>query len=206
MITDIEDYFALGCGRCERHATPDCSTRRWIHGLNTLRRICRDAGLEERVKWGHPCYIHAGRNICILGAFRDNFRLTFFNAALMKDPEGVLEKQGANTHVPDMLRFVDNHAPEILEPVIRAYLAEAMGYAEAGLKPPKDDRELALPEELVEALDADPELAEAFHALTPGRQKSYVINLNGAKKPETRVSRIKAFRGKILAGKGATER
>jgi len=206
MITDIEDYFAKGCGRCARFATPDCAARTWGAGLAALRQICRETGLEETVKWGHPAYMHAGRNIAVLGAFRGDFRLSFFNAALMKDPEGILEKQGPNTPAADMVRFTDEAGPERLAPLLRAYLAEAMGYAEAGLKPPRDARELALPDELVGALDADPELAEAFHALTPGRQKSYVINLSGAKKPETRIARIAKFRPRILAGKGAQER
>lgn len=206
MITEIEDYFAKGCGRCERFATPDCSTRKWADGLGDLRRICLEAGLVETVKWGHPCYMHAGRNIAIIGAFRGDFRLSFFNAALMKDPEGVLETQGPNARHPDMIRFGDNSQVAKRAPVIQSYLQEAMGYAEAGIKPPKEESKIELPVELVDALDADPELAEAFHNLTPGRQKSYVINLNSAKKSETRVSRIAKFRDKILAGKGANER
>jgi uncharacterized protein YdeI (YjbR/CyaY-like superfamily) len=81
-----------------------------------------------------------------------------------------------------------------------------MAHAEQGLRPPREEHSLDLPDELVAALDDDPELAEAFHALTPGRQRSYVINLANAKKPETRVSRISGFRSRILAGKGAMER
>ncbi|MDH3264277.1 MAG: YdeI/OmpD-associated family protein, partial [Paracoccaceae bacterium] len=173
---------------------------------NDLRRICRQSGLVETVKWGHPCYMHAGRNIAIIGAFRGDFRLSFINAALMKDAEGVLERQGPNSRHPDMIRFTDNAQVAAMEPVVLSYLKEAMGYAEAGLKPPKEAREIELPDELVEALDSDPELAEAFHDLTPGRQKSYVFNLNSAKQPATRTSRIARFRNKILAGKGATER
>ncbi|MEC9196325.1 MAG: YdeI/OmpD-associated family protein [Pseudomonadota bacterium] len=206
MITEIEDYFKKGCDRCARFATPDCSTRLWAEGLRDLRRICCDAGLEETVKWGHPCYMHAGRNIVIMGAFRGDFRLTFFNAALMTDPERVLERSGPNSRHPDVLRFADNDQVVAREPVIRAYLAEAMAYAQEGRKPPRDDVVLEFPEELTEALDADAELAEAFHALTPGRQKSYVINLRNAKKPETRTARIIGFRDKILAGKGALDR
>lgn len=206
MITDIEDYFTKGCGRCERFATPDCSTRRWQDGLNALRRICRDIGLAETVKWGHPCYMHAGRNIALFGAFRDDFRLSFMNAALLKDPEGILVANGPNTQTRNIIRFRDNGQVAKMEPVIRAYLAEAMGYAEAGLTAPKAQGEIELPEELVAALDSDPELAEAFHNLTPGRQRSYVINLNGAKQSATRVARIAKFRDRIIAGKGALER
>ena len=206
MITDIEEYFARGCGRCARFGTPDCSTRTWADGLAALRRLCLEAGLEERVKWGHPCYVYAGRNIVIIGAFRGDFRLSFFNAALMRDPDGVLERPGPNTQHADMIRFTTNGAVGRLAPVIGAYLAEAKGYAEAGIKPPSATQELELPEELIAALDADPVMAEAFHALTPGRRKSYILNLAGAKKPETRIARIEKFRDRILAGKGATER
>ena len=206
MITDPDSYFARGCGRCDRFATVDCSTRLWLGGLVTLRRILREAGLGETAKWGHPCYMYAGRNVAIIGAFRGDFRLTFFNAALMLDPEGVLEKQGPNTRQPDCIRFTDTAAPATLEPVIRAYLAEAMGYAETGILPEPEAADLELPPELVEALDADPDLAEAFHALTPGRQKSWVILLAGAKTAATRLARIEKARPKILAGKGAQDR
>lgn len=206
MITDPETFFAKGCGRCDRFATPDCSTMLWLPGLLTLRRLCLDAGLTEVAKWGHPTYMHKGRNIAILGAFRGDFRLTFFNAALLTDPEGVLERQGPNTRHPDCLRFTDTAAPLAMAPTIRAYLAEAMGYAELGILPAKAPSDIDLPPELVEALDADPELAEAFAALTPGRQKSWALFLTDAKTPATRLSRIEKGRANILSGKGATER
>jgi uncharacterized protein YdeI (YjbR/CyaY-like superfamily) len=206
MITDIDDYFAKGCGRCERFATPECSTRRWVSGLEQIRAICLDLQLVETVKWGHPCYMHAGRNVAILGALRNEMRLSFFNAALMKDPEGVLERQGPNTRHPDMIRFTDNAQVAAMASTLRHYLQEAMAYAAAGIQPPKEKHLIELPDEMAEALDADAELAEAFHALTPGRQRSYVIHLNSAKKSETRVARIVALRGRILAGRGAMER
>ena len=206
MITEIEDFFTKGCGRCERFATPDCSTRQWIVGLEALRAICREAGLVETVKWAHPCYMHAGRNLCIIGAFRTDYRLSFFHAALLEDPQGLLERQGPNTRHPDMLRFVDNGRPAAMRPIILAYLREAMGYAETGILPVREPRDIDMPDELIDALDGDPELAEAFHALTPGRRKSYLFNLNTAKASATRIARIEKFRERILAGKGAQER
>ena len=206
MITDTEDYFIKGCGRCARFDTPDCATKGWAAGLRKLREVCLSVDLEETVKWAHPCYMHAGRNIAIIGAFREDFRLSFFNAALMKDPEQVLRLQGPNTKHADMIRFTSNDGVAEMEPVIRAYLSEAKDYAERGVKPPRDDSDLAFPEELAAALDADPELAEAFRNLTPGRRKSYVINLSSAKQSETRMKRIAKFRDKIIAGKGAMER
>lgn len=206
MITDPDDYFAKGCGRCARFDTGDCSTKLWLPGLLMLRRLCLEVGLVETAKWGHPCYMHAGRNVALIGALRGDFRLNFFEAALMGDPEGVMERQGPNTRHPDTIRFTGLARVEALAPVIRAYLAEAMGHAAAGRRAPREAVEVELPEELVEALDIDPELAEGFAALTPGRQRSYVINLTGAKGAETRRRRIAGFRARILAGKGATER
>lgn len=206
MISHVDDYFTQGCGRCERFATPACSTRRWASGLLQLRRICLDLALVETAKWGHPCYMHAGRNIAVLGAFRDDLRISFFDAALLQDPQRVLERQGPHTRHPDMIRFTDNHGVGAMEPTLRAYLQEAMGHAQAGIRPPRVAHTLEPPDELVEALDADPALAAAFHALTPGRQRSWVIQLASAKKTGTRVARIVAARGRILAGKGALER
>jgi uncharacterized protein YdeI (YjbR/CyaY-like superfamily) len=206
MIRETEDFFSKGCGRCARCDTPSCSARRWADGLAELRRICLAEGLTETAKWGHPCYMHAGRNIAILAALRDDFRLTFFDAALLPDPDKVLERQGPNARHASMIRLRDAAAAIRLRPIIRACLHEAKRNAEAGIRPPKDAGATALPDELAEALDADPELAEAFHGLTPGRQRSYAINLASAKKPETRRSRIERFRSRILAGKGALDR
>jgi len=206
MITDPDDFFTLGCGRCARFATPDCSTRPWVEGLNALRRICLDMGLEETVKWAHPCYVRAGRNIAIFGAFRGDFRLSFLNPGLLVDSEGVLEPQGPNSATPGMIRFTDVSQVRPMEPIIRAYLRQLIDHAEAGTPPPRTVREIETPDELTDALDADPELAEAFHALTPGRRKSYLFALNQAKQPATRVARIEKFRDRILAGKGALER
>jgi uncharacterized protein YdeI (YjbR/CyaY-like superfamily) len=206
MITEIEDFFAKGCGRCERFDTPSCSALRWAVGIADLRRICLDLGLVETVKWGHPCYMHAGRNIALIGALREDFRLGFFRAALMTDPEGLMVKQGPNTQHPDVLRFTASGEVRAREASVRRYLTEAMGYAAAGTLPVKQPQAIELPDELIEALEADPELGEAFARLTPGRQRSYVILLNGAKKPETRFARILKARPHILAGKGALER
>ena len=206
MISDPDEFFTSGCGRCGRFATPDCSSRLWIDGLIALRRICLAMPLQETAKWGHPCYTHAGRNIAILGAFRGDFRLNFMNAGLICDTEGVLEPQGPNSQTPSTIRFTAPGQVGEMEPVIRAYLRQLMDHAEAGTRPPKAEREIDMPDELIEALDADPDLAEAFHALTPGRRKSYMFNLNQTKQSATRVARIARFREKIIAGKGALER
>jgi uncharacterized protein YdeI (YjbR/CyaY-like superfamily) len=150
--------------------------------------------------------MHAGRNIAILGAFRDDFRLSFFNAALLRDHQGLLQRQGPNTRHPDCLRFADSTGPAALEPVILALLTQAMAFAQAGVLPPKEAATLDLPRDLVDALDSDPALAEGFAALTPGRQKSWALFIGDAKTLAARTRRIETGRPRILAGKGATER
>lgn len=206
MITDPGEFFTKGCGRCDRFATPDCTTRRWLPGIERLRALCLEAGLAETAKWGHPCYMRRARNIAMIATLIGDFRLHFFEPGLMTDPAGVLVPNGPNARRPSIIRFTANEQVAELEPVIRDYLAEAIGYAGQGLRQPKDAIEIELPDELVEALDADPELAEAFHALTPGRQRSYVFAVNGAKQAATRFARIARHRDRILAGKGALER
>ena len=206
MITQPEDYFAQGCGRCSRFATPACSSQTWAAGLQALRQVCLGVGLVETAKWGHPCYTHQGRNIAILGALRSDFRLTFFNASLLKDPHQLLQSKGANSAHPDTLSFTDASQVKAVAASLRAYLQEAMVLADKGIKPVKVQVDLQLPEELLQALAADAELATAFFKLTPARQRSYVIYLNAAKKTETRVARIAACRERIMAGKGALER
>lgn len=206
MISTPEAYFDKGCGRCERFATEDCSTQHWRRGLVALRRICAELGLEETVKWGHPCYMHAGRNIAIFGAFRGDFRLSFMNAALIYDRDGLLERQGPSSQTPSMFRFTSVDQVGERAPAIRAYLRQLMDHADAGTRPQKTAREIDMPDELVEALDADPELAEAFMTLTPGRRTGYLLNLNQAKQSATRTARILKFRERIMAGKGVLER
>lgn len=206
MITNIESYFTKGCGRCPRFDTADCSARIWADALAELRAVCLSAGLEESQRWGHPCYRHAGRNIVLVGAFRGDVRLSFFNAALLDDAAGVLQKPGPNSPTASVMRFGAVREVMAQKAVIHAYLQEAMRHADAGTLPEKQDRALELPDELIDALDCDSELAEAFDALTPGRQRSYVIALSSAKKPETRIARIAKYRAPILAGKGAMER
>lgn len=206
MIVDPNEFFANGCGRCQKFGTNDCVSRKWQAGLSELRRICLAAGLDETAKWGHPCYMYAGRNIVLIGALQRDIRLNFFNAALMKDPEGILVRQGPNTPHPDSIKFESTAEVLALEPVLQGYLDESKAYAAAGIKPKKSAQNIDLPQEMTDVFDDDAELADAFFALTPGRQKSYVIHINSAKLPATKRARIIISRSKILAGKGATER
>ena len=206
MITDPQVFFERGCGRCDRFGTPDCKVHRWAPGLARLREICLAAGLEETAKWGHPCYMHAGRNIVLIGALTGDFRLNFFKADLLSDPEGVLVRLGPNSKTPESIKFTDVGGPDRMADTIAAYIAEAKGYAERGIVPERAAPQVDLPRELAEALDADPAYAEAFHALTPGRQRSWCLHVGGAKQAATRARRAQAMRDRVLAGKGWNER
>ncbi|MGL4321901.1 MAG: YdeI/OmpD-associated family protein [Paracoccaceae bacterium] len=205
MITQIDDYLAKGCGRCARFATADCSVQRWHAGVLALRAICLGEGLVETVKWGHPVYMHAGRNVAIIGAFRGDFRITFMHSALLADPDGVLERQGPNTAHPDAIRFDDAGLVAAKASTIAGFLRQAMGFAAKGTKPAKVAGDLILPEELLQALDDDARLAEAWAVLTPGRQRSHVLMIAGGKATATREARVVKLAPRILAGKGANE-
>lgn len=207
MISDIEDYFTKGCGRCARFETADCSVQHWAEGLAYLRALCLDLGLVETVKWGHPCYMHADRNIAVFGAFRQNFRLSFMNASLLTDPKAILQRAGPNARTPTMVTFQSLDDVIRLDATVRAYLSELMAFAQAGIKPPPRPHAAPdMPDELIDALDTDVDLAAAFHALTPGRQRGWCLHFNSAKQPATRINRIAKARDKILNGKGWNER
>lgn len=206
MITQADDFFTKGCGRCTRFATPACNARLWAGGLAELRGICLSLGLVETAKWGHPTYMHHGRNIAIFGAFAGDMRISFMEAGLLEDPAGHLEKAGPNSATPSVLRFVDAAEVTAKAPLVRDFLQQLMRHAESGRRAPPVAIAPDMPEELARALDDDPSLAEAFAALTPGRRKSYLILVAGAKQPATRMARIAKARDRILAGKGAQER
>lgn len=206
MITKVQDWFDRGCGRCSRFDTPDCATRLWAEGVAALRLLCLDAGLDETVKWGQPCYVHAGRNVAIMGALRGDFRLSFFQPALLRDPQGLLQPAGPNSTEAGTIRFDGAAMIERLAPALRDLLAQAKAAAAAGARAPRRVAPITLPVELTAALEADPDLAAAFAALTPGRQRSHAIALASAKSSATRRARIARLRDRILAGKGATER
>lgn len=206
MITEAGTFFTDGCGRCPRFATDACSARLWSAGVARLRQMCLEAGLEESLRWGHPCYRHNGRNLALIGAFQGDFRLTFPDASVLVDDAGLLEPAGPNSPTATTIRFTSTEDLTHHAASLAALLAQARARAEAGERPaPRPAAEVDLPELLLSALEDDPDLAEAFHALTPGRQRSYVIALSSAKTDATRAARIARFGDRILAGKGANE-
>lgn len=178
----------------------------WPEEMRALRKILLSCGVGEEYKWRQPCYTHNGGNLGMVYGFKDNCTLSFFKGVLLKDPEGILEPPGENSRSARVIRFHGLEEIEHKRDVLVAYIREAMANEEAGLKVefPKDD--LDYPEELVTALEADEALNAAFHALTPGRQRGWVLNFSQPKQSKTRISRIEKARARILQGKGMHDR
>ena len=179
---------------------------KWQDELAHLRIFVLDCGLTEELKWGVPCYTSQQRNIALIHVFKDYCALLFVKGALLKDPAGVLVQQTPNTQAARQLRFTST--PEILklEPLLKAYLQEAIAAEEAGFKVPyKTTTETELPEELQRKMAETPGLKTAFAALTPGRQRAYLLHLSAPKQPKTREARVEKCTQQILAGKGLSE-
>lgn len=183
------------------------SAYRWQAEMIAVRALALGCGLGEALKWGKPCFTHGGANVAILQPFRDECRLMFFKGAILPDPDGILGSQGQNTQAARVVRLRGLADVMAREAALRALLAAAMAAEEAGQKVPMPAREAPdLPPELVEALDSDADLAEAFAGLTPGRQRSWALHVAGAKQAATRRARIEKAAPAIRAGRGWNER
>ncbi len=179
---------------------------RWQEEMAALRALLLDGPLDEAFKWRQPVYVLDGGNVATLWGFRDRCGLGFFKGVLLTDPEGLLVPPGPNSRAVRMAEFTDAAQIRARKPLLRALIAEAVANERAGRKVdlPKDD--IAYPDELVAALEADPELACAFEALTPGRRRGWALHVAGAKQSATRERRVEKAREAVLAGKGFGER
>ncbi len=203
MNPEIDSYLQEGCGRCSLVGTPDCKVHNWQGELRYLRKLVLDCGLTEELKWKVPCYTHNGHTILMVVAFKESATLSFFKGALLKDEHGILEKPGKNSQAGRVVRFTQVEEIAALEDVLKAYIFEAIEADEKGLKVNfKNISEYDVPEEFQERLDTDTDLKEAFEALTPGRQKGYLLYFAGAKQSKTRASRVEKYIPKILKGLG----
>ena len=177
----------------------------WRGEIQKLRSILLDAGLEEDLKWGKPCFAFEGKNVAIIQPFKQHCALMFFKGALLEDTHGLLRSQGQDTQSALRLEFTSE--AQVKKAVVQSYVKQAVAVEKAGVKVDfKAKRELELPEELTRILQKDKKLAKAFHSLTPGRQRSYVLYVAAAKQSQTRTARIEKCAPKILAGQGFNER
>jgi len=178
----------------------------WQEELEKLRMIILDCQLTEELKWGKPCYAFQQNNIVILQGFKAYCALLFFKGVLLSDPNGILTKTGENTRVGRQIRFTGIHEIIELEPILKAYIYEAVELEKAGVKVDlKNDNTLVFPEEFQYQLDENQALKIAFNALTPGRQRAYNLYFSAPKQSKTRESRIEKCRHQILNGKGLND-
>lgn len=161
--------------------------------------------LTEELKWGKPCYVFEESNILIIQAFKEYLALMFCKGALLSDPHALLHKPGESTQAARQLRFPNLRALVAQEPVVKAYIAEAIAAARAGLKVEFKQAPEPVPAELQSELEKSPAFKTAFTALTPGRQRGYILYLLAAKQSKTRAARVEKCRPLILKGKGLND-
>jgi len=177
--------------------------KKWQNELEKLRILVLDCKLTEELKWGVPCYTHNKANIVLIHVFKEYCALLFFKGVLLKDSEGILVQQTKNVQSARQIRFTRIGEIIEMETTVKAYILEAIDIEKAGLKVElKKATEFKVPEEFKNKLDEIPALKTAFEALTPGRQRGYLLHFSSAKQSKTREARIEKCMERIMEGKG----
>ncbi len=202
MNHKVDLYLEEGCGRCSLYRTPHCKVHHWPEELRELRRIVLECGLEEAYKWSQPCYLFQKKNILLITALKEHAAIAFFKGALLADPRGILLAPGPNSQSARQLRFTRVKDILEMEPVLKAYIYEAIEVEKMGLKVDFKKNPESMPEELRNTFEEIPGLKAAFEALTPGRQRGYMLYFSQAKQSKTRRDRIEKYLKKIFQGKG----
>ena len=191
------------------HANLDAffdASSQWQAEFALLRELVLSCGLDETLKWGKPCYSLDGRNAVLLHGFKQYCALLFFKGALLKDSQKMLVQQTANVQAARQIRFTSVGEIRKHRAALKAYVLEAIALEQSGQRVVRKKTEaFERPTELMQALADSPPLAAAFQALTPGRQRAYLLHFSAAKQPKTRVSRIEKCTPSILAGKGLND-
>jgi len=180
--------------------------KKWQEELEKLRMIILDCQLTEELKWGVPCYTFQKSNIVLIHVFKEYCALLFFKGALLNDANGILIKQTKNTQAGRQIRFTNVREIVEMETILKAYIYEAIEVEKAGLKVNfKKTTEFIIPEKFQNKIDEIPALKTAFDALTPGRQRAYILYFSAPKQSKTRESRVEKCMQQILNGKGLND-
>jgi uncharacterized protein YdeI (YjbR/CyaY-like superfamily) len=180
--------------------------KQWQEEFEKLRNVVLDCGLTEALKWGVPCYTFEKRNIVLIHGFKEYCALLFFKGALLKDANGILIQQTKNVQAARQIRFTKVREIVKMKPSLKAYIYEAIEVERAGLKVPlKKTKEFDVPAEFQNKLNKNPSLKRAFNALTPGRQRGYLLYFSAPKQSKTRESRVEKYIPQILVGKGLND-
>ena len=202
----VDSYLQDGCGRCDDYRTPACKVHRWAACLTRLREHLARTELVETMKWGNPCYTLDGKNVAMIAAFRESCAVSFFKGAALPDPEGVLESAGPNSHHARLVRFTTPEQLTVRAVALDRLLVAAIAHERSGVITVRAPVREPIPPELQQRLEVDEPLRAAFAALTPGRQRSHVLHITGAKQADTRARRVERCAADILAGRGFNER
>ncbi len=202
MNKTVKNYFENGCMRCSLGATPECKVHKWKEELIYLRKLIHQTDLKEACKWGVPIYTYNDINVLSLSALKQYCSIGFFKGSLLKDETKLLIKQGPHSQAARLFKFKNVNEIKFIENDILAYIQEAIEIEKAGLQIAFKKEIVPYPIELVECFEKDPILKTAFEALTPGRQRGYLIHFTQAKQSKTRFSRIEKWTPKILNGEG----
>ena len=179
---------------------------KWQKEYEKLRTILLDCGLTEELKWGCPCYTFEKRNIVLIHGFKEYCALLFFKGALLNDTHGILIQQTENVQAARQVRFTNLQEIVKMRSVLKAYIYEAIEVEKAGLKVKlKNTSDFDIPEEFQQKLNKMPALKTAFKALTPGRQRAYILYFSAPKQSKTRESRIEKYKQQILDGYGLND-
>ncbi|OYU97636.1 MAG: hypothetical protein CFE21_04915 [Bacteroidetes bacterium B1(2017)] len=180
--------------------------RKWQEEIEKLREIALECGLTEELKWGCPCYMYQKSNLVLVHVFKDYCAFLFFKGSLLTDTDKILFQQTENVQAARQARFTSIQEIIKLEPILKAYIFEAIEIEKAGLKVQlKKTAEYTIPEEFEIKLKEIPALKAAFEALTPGRQRGYLLHFSSAKQAKTREARIEKCMEAIFNGKGFGE-
>ncbi len=180
--------------------------KKWKEEFEKLRNIVLDCELTEEIKWMHPCYMFQDKNIVLIHGFKEYCALLFHKGALLKDTHGILIQQTENVQAARQIRFTNVREIVEMEPILKAYIYEAIEVEKAGLEVNfKKNTEFTIPEELQNKFDEVPALKTAFEALTPGRQRAYILYFSEPKQSKTRESRVEKCMQQILNGKGLND-
>jgi uncharacterized protein YdeI (YjbR/CyaY-like superfamily) len=180
--------------------------KKWREEFQKLRMACLECELTEELKWGKPCYSYQKSNIVLIHGFKEYCALLFMKGALLKDSNGILVQQTENVQAARQIRFTNVREIVRMKPILKAYIKEAIEVEKAGLDVDyKKTSEFAIPEEFQNRLDESPALKTAFEALTPGRQRGYLLYFSAAKQSKTRESRVEKCEQQILDGKGLND-
>jgi uncharacterized protein YdeI (YjbR/CyaY-like superfamily) len=199
----VDDYLSQGCGRCRLGGTPECKVHPWRKELQMLRQLMLDSGLVEDIKWGVPCYCLKGKNIAVVAALKDFCSLSFFKGAGLPDPQRILEKPGPNSQAARLVKITSCSHIEKLRPALMDLITLAIELEGSGFQAPKQTPDaMEQPQELLDAFRKEPDFQRSFEALTPGRQRGYLLHFAGARQSKTRADRIEKHRARILEGLG----